>query len=44
MKNKFQLIFYLIFFHSNLFAENILIESKKINLDRNKQISIFDLI
>ena len=42
MKNKFQLIFFLIFFHSSLHAENVLIESKKISLDKGQQISIFE--
>jgi LPS-assembly protein len=42
MRNKFIIIFYIIFANSILLAENIFIESKSINIDKKKQISIFE--
>ena len=42
MKNKFLVFFILIFFSSILKAENLLIESKKIVLEKQKEFSIFE--
>ena len=42
MKNKFLVFFILIFFSSILKAENLLIESKKIILEKQKEFSIFE--
>ena len=42
MKNKFILSFFLFFFNNILEAENIIIESKKITLDKNRNTSIFE--
>ncbi len=42
MKNKFLFFFILIFFSSILKAENLLIESKKIILEKQKEFSIFE--
>ena len=41
MKNNYIFFFILIFFFNPLFAENLLIQSKNISLDKDKQISIF---
>ena len=42
MKNKFLVFFILIFLNSILKAENLLIESKKIILEKQKEFSIFE--
>ena len=42
MKNSFIILFTLFFFQSFLSAENLFIEAKKINLDKNKELSIFE--
>ena len=42
MKNNFFLTFLLIFYSSYLNAENLLIESKKITIDKNNELSIFE--
>jgi LPS-assembly protein len=42
MRNKFIIIFYIIFANSILLAENIFIESKSISIDKKTQISIFE--
>ena len=44
MKNKFKIFFFLFLLSSGniLFAENILIESRNIILDKNKNTSIFE--
>ena len=42
MKNNFFLTFLLIFYSSYSNAENLLIESKKITIDKNNELSIFE--
>ena len=42
MKNSFLFILFLIFYASNVFSENLLIEAKNISLDKNTEISIFE--
>ena len=42
MKNKLLLFFCFIFFSSKLFAEDLLIEAKKISINKNSQITIFE--
>jgi LPS-assembly protein len=42
MKNKFLILIYIVFCSSSIYAENILIESKNIVLDKNTEISIFE--
>ena len=42
MKNSFIILFTLLFFQSFLSAEDLFIEAKKINLDKNKELSIFE--
>ena len=42
MKNKFLLVFFFLFYASNISAENIFIEAKNISLDKNKQLSLFE--
>ena len=42
MKNNFTILFFLIFFSTKLFAENILIEAKNISLTKENKISIFE--
>ena len=41
MRNRFILLFTLIFFLKNAYAENIFIEAKEIKLDKNNQVTIF---
>ena len=42
MKNKFFIFLFSIFFHSNILAESISIQAKKISLDKDKATSIFE--
>ena len=42
MKSKLFIIFFTFFIKSGLFAENIIIQSKNIKLDKNTEISIFE--
>ena len=42
MKNKLLIFFILIFFSSTLKAENLLIESKQITLEKKKEFSTFE--
>ena len=42
MKNKLLLFFCFIFFSSKLFAEDLLIEAKKISINKNSKITIFE--
>ena len=42
MKNSFLFVLFLIFYASNVFSENLLIEAKNISLDKNTEISIFE--
>jgi LPS-assembly protein len=41
MRNNFLIFFYCFFIHTALFAENLLIESRNINLDKNTKTSVF---
>ncbi len=41
MRNKIFIIFLVFFFKTNLYCENLLIESKNISLDKNKETTIF---
>ena len=43
MKNKLFLLFFLILFNCPLLAESLNIQSKNITIDKNKEITIFDL-
>ena len=42
MKNRFLILLFVVFFSNKSFADNILIQSKKITLDKNKEVSIFE--
>ena len=42
MKNRFIIFTFLLLINTNLFAENVFIESKKISLDKNKAITVFE--
>ena len=42
MRNKLLIFFYLVFFNTEVLAENININAKKISFDKNKKITIFE--
>ena len=42
MKNKLLIIFFSIFLYTSVFAENLFIESKKISLEKQSQITVFE--
>ena len=42
MKSKLFIIFFTFFIKTSLFAENIIIQSRNIKLDKNTEISIFE--
>ena len=42
MKNNFLIIFFSMFFFSELFAENMTIEAKNISFDKNTNTTIFE--
>ena len=42
MKNKIYIIFVSLFLNSSIMAENILIEAKKITIDKDRVTSIFE--
>ena len=44
MKNSFLFILFLIFYASNVFSENLLIEAKNISLDKNTEKKILNTI
>ena len=41
MRNNFKIFFFLIYFSSNVFAENISISAKSISIDKASEVSIF---